>query len=153
MHIHTPFPVAEPTLSQLVTWLHTKSLSGGTAKNYLCSSCRHTQIALGPGNQNMGQMPQLEYVVWGMKRTAKAQTRTWLPITPESLEGMRQVWQKHPNSRDAAMPWAAATMCFFGFMRSGEVVPPSESSFDSSVHQAHGDVRVNSLQATQFIEV
>ena len=30
-------------------------------------------------------------------------------------------------------------MFFFGFMRLGEVVAPSESSFNSSVHLAHGE--------------
>ena len=42
------------------------------------------------------------------------------------------------------MLWAAACMCFFGFMRTGEIVVPSDSGFDHSVHLAFGDVRVDS---------
>ena len=44
---------------------------------------------------------------------------------PQILEKLKRVWQGYPSKRDAAMLWAAATMCFFGFLRSGEVVAPS----------------------------
>ncbi len=51
------------------------------------------------------------------------------------------------------MLWAVATMCFFGFLRSGEVVVPGESGFDSTVHLAHGDVKVSSYEDPSFVEV
>ncbi len=51
------------------------------------------------------------------------------------------------------MLWAAATMCFFGFLRSGEVVVPGESGFDPTVHLAHGDVKVSSNEDPSFVEV
>ena len=41
------------------------------------------------------------------------------------------------------MLWAAACMCFFGFLRSGEVVVPSASSFDPAIHLSDGDVLVD----------
>ena len=50
------------------------------------------------------------------------------------------------NPKDAAMLWAASTMCFFGFLRSGEVVVAGGRRFDPTVHLVHGDVRVNSYQ-------
>ena len=43
------------------------------------------------------------------------------------------------------MLWAAACLCFFGFLRSGEVVIPSDSGFDASVHLAFGDVVLDDL--------
>ena len=44
-------------------------------------------------------------------------------------------------------------MCFFGFLRAGEVVVPSDSQYDSSVHLSHGDVRVDDPARPQFLEV
>ncbi len=51
------------------------------------------------------------------------------------------------------MLWAAATTCFFGFLRSGEIVVPGESGFDPTVHLAHGDVKVSSYEDPSFVEV
>ena len=58
-------------------------------------------------------MPQLESVIQGVKRKAQKETKTRFPITMEALRGLKQVWQKYPNQRDASMLWAAATLCFF----------------------------------------
>ena len=44
-------------------------------------------------------------------------------------------------------------MCFFGFLRSGEVVVPSESSFDPAAHLAQGEVRVDSTAFPRYLEV
>ena len=49
--------------------------------------------------------------------------------------------------------WAAATMWFFGFLRSGEVCSPGVTNFDPAVHLAYGDVRVNDYITPQFLEV
>ena len=51
------------------------------------------------------------------------------------------------------MLWAAAYMYFFGFLRSGEVVVPSDSGYDPSVHLSFGDVRLDSTTDPQFLEV
>ena len=51
------------------------------------------------------------------------------------------------------MLWAAVTMCFCGFLRSGEAVVPSQSGYDPSCHHSYGDVRVDNTQAPSFIEV
>ena len=44
-------------------------------------------------------------------------------------------------------------MCFLGFLRSGEVVVPSDSAFDPSMHLAYGDVRADNTSSSQFLEV
>jgi len=41
------------------------------------------------------------------------------------------------------MLWAAAMMCFFGVLRSGEVVVSSDRAFDSAVYLAYADIRTN----------
>ena len=43
------------------------------------------------------------------------------------------------------MLWAAAALCFFGFLRPGDVVALAEAQFDPSVNLVCGDVRVDSI--------
>lgn len=62
-----------------------------------------------------------------------------------------ETWWK--NVQDASMLWAVATVCFFGFLRSGEVCTPSDTKFEPAVHLAYGDVRVNDYAVPQFLEV
>jgi hypothetical protein len=41
------------------------------------------------------------------------------------------------------MLWAAATLCFFGFLRSGEITIPNDGAFDESRHLSFGDISVD----------
>ncbi len=100
----------------------------------------------------MCAMVQLEYVIKGMKRKSQAQKRVRLPISLEMLEGLRRTWLGYSNARDAAMLWAAAATCFFGFLRVGEIVTPGER-FDPACHLVQGDVRVNDTGNPQFMTV
>lgn len=43
------------------------------------------------------------------------------------------------------MIWAAMNLCFFGFLRSGELCCPTSSSFDTTAHLAPGDLSLDSL--------
>ena len=113
---------------------------GQYSKNYL-AAVRHSQISAGLGDPNIGDMPCLDYVVKGLKRLATNPQRPRLPITPEILKRLRTVWETLPSQHDAAMLWAAATMCFFDFLRVGEVVSPSDSGFDPEWHLTYEDVR------------
>ena len=51
------------------------------------------------------------------------------------------------------MLWAAASLCFFRFLHSGEVVSPSELDYDSQTHLCFSDVRVDSRQCPACLEV
>ncbi len=135
-----------------MAWLFSKGLAAGTVKNYL-AAVRHAQISQGLGDPRMGSMPQLEYVLKGLKRKSEAQARTRLPVTLEVLQGLRGCWQTLPNQRNAAMLWAAATLCFFGFLRTGEVVVPADGAFDPLKHLAYGDVRIDNYRDPQSLEV
>ena len=124
----------ENTLSSFVVFLYTEKLAWGTIKSYL-AAIRHTQISLGLGDPKMGGMTRLEYVVKGCKRKAtNSSRRTRLAITPAILGRLRVEWQKRSDKRDSVMLWAAATMCFFGFLRAGEVVTSSDSTFDPTLY-------------------
>ena len=39
--------------------------------------------------------------------------------------------------------WAAASVCFFGFFRAGEINVPSATAYDSAVHLSWGDVSIS----------
>jgi len=51
------------------------------------------------------------------------------------------------------MIWAAATLCFFGFFRSGEITVPTEKAFDSTKHVAWGDAAIDSTEDPQLLKV
>ena len=44
-------------------------------------------------------------------------------------------------------------MCFCGFLRSGEVVVPSQAGYDPAFHLSYGDVMVDNTRAPTFLEV
>ena len=93
-------------------------------------------------------MACLEQVLKGIKslqaRMASRQHTSRLLITPELLLKM-QSWEKAGATRDNSMLWAASTLCFFGFLRSGKIVVPSETAFDEGAHLTFEDVMVNCI--------
>ena len=51
------------------------------------------------------------------------------------------------------MLWEAASLCFFGFLRSGEITVPSASSFDISRHPAFRNVSVDKLHSPTTVHI
>ena len=51
------------------------------------------------------------------------------------------------------MLWAAASLCFFGFFRSGELTVPTEAGYDPDTHLSFEDVSVDSLSNPQSLQV
>ena len=148
----TPYPTSEDTLSYFVAFLFKEGLAPSSVKSYL-SAVRHTQIALGLGDPHLSAMPKLEYFIKGLWRLSPGQSRSRLPITPAILRCLRISWERSESYFDGAMLWAAACMCLFGFLRSGEVVVPSDSAFDVTSHLAAGDVRVDDTSNPHFLQV
>ena len=74
-----------------------------------------------------------------------------LPITTEVLRAMQRSWSKDPYDYCNIMLWAASTICFFGFFRSGEITVPSSSRFDSSCHLTLKDLSVDDPQNPKAI--
>jgi len=101
----------------------------------------------------MGDMPRLEFVIKGTKRSTAHPARKHLQITPDILLKLNQVWQPSPNSHDTSVRWAAVCMYFLGFLWVGEVVAPGISKFDSSTNLCAGDVRVDNRANPQYLEV
>ena len=65
------------------------------------------------------------------------QTRRLIMV--EIMSQLRRVWQERPESCDRILFCAAASMCFFGFLRLGEVTIPTNGFFDPVWHLAWGD--------------
>lgn len=79
--------------------------------------------------------------------------RTRLPVTPYILSKVYSILQLNPHSFDNIMLWAAFVLCFFGFLRSGEVTIPNASAYDSSAHLSFSDIAVNSSMSPSVIQV
>ena len=93
-------------------------------------------------------MPRLSLIMKGIKsHQAKQgrQSRTRLPITPPILRKIKQVWSHPPSKFDNTMLWAAATLCFFGFMRAGEITIPSDKGYDPGAHLSFPDIAVDNV--------
>lgn len=120
-------------------------MAPATIKTYL-AAVRHAQIMRGlPEPRESNSMPRLKLVQSGVRReraySAPSTTATRLPITPHLLGLLRPV--QSPHSDDERLVWAAASLCFFGFFRSGEITVPSVSAFDERVHLSWGDVSIS----------
>jgi len=77
-----------------------------------------------------------------------------LPITPEVLRKIRAQWSTQIGANpDISMLWAAATMCFFGFFRSGEITIPSIAAYDATVHLSWDDVAIDNPTSPKLLRV
>ena len=149
-----PLPASEHQLCQFISFLATQELCHNTIKSYL-AAIRHLHIAEGFGDPHINNMAKLEQVLKGIKsvQCKSPARRLRLPILPDHLAKMRRVWRKDNDSFNGKMLWAAASLCFLGFFRAGEITIPSDSSFDEGAHLCFGDVSVNSVQCPQIIRV
>lgn len=155
--IISPFPVSESILCYFASHLACQKLSPQTIKTYL-AGIRHTQITLGlPEPRAFSSLPRLRLVQSGIQRTHSQQvpvsSRIRLPITPTILRQIHQQWSSRASEVDIVMMWAAATLCFFGFFRAGELTVPTLSSYDTTRHLNWGDVAVDNPQSPSMIKV
>ena len=128
----SPFPTSELTLCYFVTYLGQKNLAHSTIRTYL-SGVRQAQISQGFHDPHMQAMPRLQRVLKGVRvlqGKAGRTPRIRLPITPIILRKLKGVWEGDGLSWDSIMLWAACTLAFFAFCRSGEITIPAEGSFD-----------------------
>ena len=140
-------PVTELLLCQFAAFLANEGLAAQTAKTYL-AAIRNLQLSLGlPDPRDTSALPRLRLLLGGIRRVrARDPTRSprvRLPITLATLLAIKRLWEQSRITHDTLMLWAAATVCFFGFFRSGEITVPSVAAFDPAVHLAWGDVTVD----------
>ena len=63
--------------------------------------------------------------------------------TPHILCGIRRVLETDTRAFNNIMLWAACTMCFFGFLPSGEAAISSGTKFDAGAHLTVEDLSVD----------
>ena len=128
-----------------------QGLAHQTIKTYL-SAVRHMHTFLGNS-----PLPRLWLVLNGALRLQpvlrRGTPRNRLPITPHILSQLRTVWVSHQDRAYGAMLWAAATTCFFGFLRSGEITTPSLSGYDPQSHLSWGDVAIDKFASPSCVRV
>ena len=148
-------PTSETILSQFFGFLGQQQLKHKIIKSYL-TSIRFFHIINNRGNPFIRDMPQLQYVIRGIKsEEAKKdkQSRPRLPITPAILSKIHQILLKDPYSFDNIMLWAASLLCFFRFLRSSEITIPTLNSYDPSTHLGYSDISVDNPSNPTIIKV
>ena len=122
-----PLPASEHQLCQFASFLATPDLCHNSIKSYL-AAIRHLHIAEGFGDPHISRMAKLEQVLKGIKsvQCKNSSRKLRLPILPHHLAKMRKVLMKDSSSFYGTMLWAAASLCLFGFFRSGEMAIPSD---------------------------
>lgn len=150
----SPLPASEHLLCRFASSLANEKLCHNTIKCYL-AAVRHLHIAEGYGDPLISRMARLEQVLKGVKSTqAKGiRKKVRLPITPELLLKLKGVWSREGSDRDGGMLWAAASLCFFAFLRSGEISVPSNSAYDAGAHLSFNDVATDSLESPQILKI
>ena len=155
--IVSPFPVSESILCYFASFLGCQQLSPQSIKTYL-SGIRHTQITLGlPDPRQFSSLPRLHLVQAGIQRMYTQQNGTSkqirLPITPSILLQLRAYWNQHAGEPDSIMLWAASTLCFFGFFRSGELTLRALTAFNPAHHLAWGDIAIDNRSSPKVLKV
>lgn len=144
--VSSPFPVSETLLCYFVSSLAQEGITPATIKIYL-AAVRHAQIVRGhPEPRGSSTLPRLRLIQNGIRRErahSAPNSGGRLPITPLILRRMHGICGTPTSSYSEALLWAAATVCFFGFFRAGEITVPAVAAFDSSVHLAWGDVSIS----------
>ena len=151
-----PFPVSTHILCQFVAFLGSQGVKHQSAKSYL-SAVRHAQITAGFQDPfRNADLSRLECVLKGLKRQQACQgtpAKTRLPITPDILRSLKQLWDPSASNQDVAMLWAACTLGFFGFLRCGEFTCPSRQAYDPSCHLSLEDVAIDSPTTPSIMRV
>ena len=148
----SPLPLSEVVLCQFVAFLFSESLSYQSIRSYL-GAVRHPQITHGLPDPALASFARLDYVLKGVRRTGLPRRRpNRLPITPEILRQIYQLWSREPRQLNRTMLWAAFCLGFFGFMRAGEFTCPSLESFNQGMLSPR-DVSVDSHSAPTHLAV
>ncbi len=133
-------------LCQFAAKLADGGVQAASIKCYF-SALRQLQVTRGLGDPEIGKM--VKQILQGIKAVqargpGKGAAR--LPVTPSLLLAIKSSWEKEACTYNRAMVWAAALLCFLGFLCLGEVCVPSDTEFDEGAHLTFNDVEIVSIQ-------
>ena len=120
------------------------------------SAVRFLHIAEQKPDPFLPSLTRLQYVLCGVKRCEGQEGRLSkerLPISPNLLKAIKGVWNSDHTTPNRAMLWAACCIAFFGFLRIGEMVVPSQEAYDPSVHLNFSDVSVNNPERPTMLKI
>ena len=147
--------MTQSILCFFVSYLGKNGLAYSTIKGYL-AAVRNLQIGYGWPCPAATPMPKLEQVLRGIKISqarAGRLPRRKLPITPAILRQVKQAWSGINTDFHQTLLWAAATTCFFGFLRCGEITLKPTETFDPASHLSFQDIAADSYSAPSFIQL
>ena len=147
-----PLPVSGSGLCQFVACLVGEGLTHGSVKAYL-AAVRQMQVEAGLGNPGLDAMAKLKQVIRRVQRLREEQGQQRRRRKPMTVQVLRRSWSAAQGGLDAKIMWAAATLSFFGFMRSGEVMVPSTRAYDPSRHLSWQDVSTDSVANPTVVRV
>ena len=149
-------PAEEKLLCSFVAFLAKEGLKYRTIKVYL-SAIRHLHIEQALPDPFAGSpMARLEYVTRGIKKQEAEGGGTQqqrLPITLPILHKLKAVWEPDGGLADTKMLWAASALCFFAFLRVGEMTSPGDGAFDPARHLGVDDIAVDCAHTPQVLRV
>lgn len=149
-------PTSEDTLCKFAAFLASKKIKHQTIKCYL-SGIRFQHIIRHLSDPFLKDMPRLQYVLRGIKkdRSIHPQQSQYkrLPVSPTILLQVHSVLTSSPCTHDTLMLWAAALLCFYGFLRSGEITIPSANAYDPTVHLNFTDLSFDAPVNPSIIRV
>lgn len=150
------FSTYRAPIVSICIYLAVSGLSRSSLKSYI-SALRHLQISLGLPDPATGEMPKLQGVMKGIKatqaRSPSLSARKRLPITPPILHQICNYWESKGALFDYQMLWAAVTICFFGFLHSGEVTVPADTSFDVNAHITFDEISVDDVASPTLLKI
>ena len=139
----------------LVAFLAREKLKHRSIKTYL-SAVRFLHIAEGKSDPFLPCLTHLQYVLRGVKRCENLESNTSkerLPISPNLLKCLKEVWNSERKAPNRPMLWAPCCIAFFGFLRIGEMVVPSKDAYDPSVHLHLSDVSVDNSERPTVLKI
>ena len=132
-----------------------EGLAFSTIKGYL-SALRNLQITYGFASPFDTPMPKLNQILRGIKISRSKQgclPRRKLPVTPAILRQVCMIWSEAGTDFNQTLLWAVSTVCFFGFLRAGELTLKANEQFDASSHLAFEDVATDNRVNPTFIQL
>ena len=151
----SPLPASEEVLCMFASYLADSGLKHRTIKSYL-SAIRFLHISEGMPDPFQASLTRLHYVLRGIKKNEAEHgsgSRERLPITPQILRKIKEVWDHSSTSTDVVMLWAACCLAFFGFLRAGELTVPTDTGYDASVHLSYSDISVDNPSSPSIVKV
>ena len=145
-----PFPLTEQSLCRFVAHLYDDRLTLSSIRLYLSALC-FWQICQGGSDLSLDSHARLHYVLRGITRSQPRAARPpRLPVSLDILDRLFRVWSASPSRHETTMLWAACTLGFFAFLRSGEftVVPNG-----SGMQLTPSDIRVDDRGNLSYLAV